>query len=113
MKEKFDKLKALGCDVDGALERFLGDEQLYLTCVEDLKTDASFDKLGEALAQRDSRGAFQSAHKLKGVYANMGMIPIYNDCVKLVEPLRSGEVTDDMSQTFERMQQFMNSLRQI
>ena len=30
MKEKFDKLKALGCDVDGALERFLGDEQLYL-----------------------------------------------------------------------------------
>ena len=41
------------------------------------------------------------------------MIPIYNDCVKLVEPLRSGEVTDDMTQTFERMQQFMNSLKQI
>jgi hypothetical protein len=43
----------------------------------------------------------------------MGMTPIYNDCVRLVEPLRSGDVTDDMTQIYERMQQFMNSIKQI
>ena len=52
--QRLDKLKALGCDVDGALERFLGDKQLYLTCFDDLLADECFDKLGAALEQRDS-----------------------------------------------------------
>ena len=29
MCEVLEKLRAWGCDLDGALERFLGDEELY------------------------------------------------------------------------------------
>lgn len=111
--QRLDKLKALGCDVDGALERFLGDKQLYLTCFDDLLADECFDKLGAALEQLDSKSAFQWAHKLKGVYANMGMTPVLNDCVKLVEPLRTGEVSPDMPPIYKSMQDFMNQIKQI
>ena len=33
MEELFDSLKNWGCDVDGALARFIGDRELYRSCV--------------------------------------------------------------------------------
>ena len=32
MEELFDSLKNWGCDVDGALARFIGDRELYRFC---------------------------------------------------------------------------------
>ena len=39
MEELFDSLKNWGCDVDGALARFIGDRELYRSC---LHTAAGF-----------------------------------------------------------------------
>lgn len=33
MEELFDSLKNWGCDVDGALARFIGDRELYRSCL--------------------------------------------------------------------------------
>ena len=50
MCEVLEKLRAWGCDLDGALERFLGDEELYKSCLPMVAEDESFDGLKEALA---------------------------------------------------------------
>ena len=42
-----DALKEWKCDVEGALERFLDDEELYLQCLNIFSTDENFAKLKE------------------------------------------------------------------
>ena len=113
MDEKIKKLKALGCDTDAALERFMGDKQLYLTCLEQMLTDESFEKLGDALSKSDVNSAFHYAHMLKGVYANMGMTPIYKECSAIVEPLRSGSFSDTLLENYRSMQQFLQAIKAI
>ena len=49
MDEKLEKLRQLGCDVDEAIGRFLGDKELYFVCFNDLLGYANFDKIGETL----------------------------------------------------------------
>ena len=34
MRTELEQLKQAGCDIDGALERFLQDEEFYLECYE-------------------------------------------------------------------------------
>ena len=73
MCEVLEKLRAWGCDLDGALERFLGDEELYKSCLPMVAEDEAFDGLKEALAEDERKKAFDCAHTLKGVFANMGI----------------------------------------
>jgi len=90
----FQELEDWGCDIDGALERFLDDEELYVTCLETVVTDHNFEKLGEALEEKAVSDAFDYAHTLKGVFANLGLTPMYMIVEKIVEPLRSGNANN-------------------
>lgn len=85
-----EELKNWGCDIDGALERFVGDEDLYRTCLYTVLSDKAFDGLGETLRAGQVKEAFDYAHTLKGVLANMGLTPMYDITVRIVEPLRAG-----------------------
>lgn len=85
-----EELKNWGCDIDGAMERFVGDEELYKTCLYTVLDDKAFTGLGEALRTNKVKEAFDYAHTLKGVLANMGLTPMYDVTVRLVEPLRAG-----------------------
>lgn len=87
-----EQLKNWGCDVDGALERFVGDEELYQACLHTVLTDPAFEGLGEALRGQRGKEAFDFAHSLKGVLGNMGLTPMYAIIVRLVEPLRAGSL---------------------
>ena len=78
MSEFLDRLKNWGCDVDGAMERMLNDEEFYMECLQQTADDAEFEKLGEVLARRDVQASFDAAHTLKGVLANMGLTPLYD-----------------------------------
>lgn len=87
-----EELRNWGCDVEGALERFVGDEDLYKMCLNTVLEDKSFAGLGEALNAEQVKEAFDCAHTLKGVLANMGLTPMFDITVQIVEPLRAGEV---------------------
>lgn len=113
MDTRLEKLRQLGCGIDEAMDRFMNDEQLYLSCFENLLVDESFEKLGSALQNGDLENAFHYAHMLKSVYANMGMDPIYKDCVVIVEAARDGNFTDDLLQSYDRMKAFMEKIKQI
>ena len=84
MNEVLEGLNAWGCDLEGALERFLGDEKLYQSCLPMVVEDESFDGLKEALAADERKKAFDCAHTLKGVFANMGITPMFETVVKIV-----------------------------
>lgn len=91
------KLKALrewGCDVDGAMHRVLDDAEFYFQCIEEFIEDANFKILENALEERNLLTAFDSAHTIKGVSGNLGLTPVFEAAVELVEPLRLREDKD-------------------
>ncbi|MDD3206502.1 MAG: hypothetical protein PHS74_12335 [Lachnospiraceae bacterium] len=49
-KEYMKRLEAYNCDVRGALERCLGDEKFYLSCIHMVLADKLFEELGESLS---------------------------------------------------------------
>lgn len=83
-----DTLEKTGADIDGIMERFLGDEALYADCFKAFMQDDNFEALGKALATRNYRQAFECAHALKGVAGNLGLLPLYRIAGDLVDALR-------------------------
>ena len=106
------KLKAWGCDVDGALDRMMGDECFYLSLLGRAVKDPAFVALGAALEQRDAKKAFEQAHLLKGVLGNMGLTPLYLITCKIVEPLRSGK-TRGLTMPYQALMAAHQQLRRM
>lgn len=105
MSKLIDELRAMGCDMDGALNRFLQDEEFYEECYAQVLQDASFEHLKEALDQGNTEEAFHCAHTLKGVIANMGLTPLLDVVVELVEPLRAGKIEGMLDKYEELMEE--------
>lgn len=85
-------LKNADCEIDAALDRTLNDEEFLLSCICQVLSDSNFEKLGEALNEKDYSSAFDYAHTLKGITANVGLSPVYNIIVDIVEPLRHNKI---------------------
>lgn len=90
MSELTDKLRAHGADMNGAMNRLVGDEELYAVCLGLFLEDPAFAALGAALNAGDDAAAFEAAHSLKGVAGNLGLTRLYQLSGELVEPLRAG-----------------------
>lgn len=91
MSELTEKLSAYGVDVPLAMERFVGDEDMYLYCLELFISDKAFPELGYAIDAMDYKTAFEKAHSLKGVSANLGLQALYDSICEIVEPLRAAD----------------------
>lgn len=95
MNDFLNSLKNYGVDVETALYRCVGDEELYAECVKLFVVDHHFAGLDAELKKRNYRAAFEHAHALKGVAANLSLIPMLNSLCSIVEPLRAeNRVTD-------------------
>jgi len=86
------ELVAWGCDVTGALGRFVGNDDLFFQLLFLIPEQEAFVGIGAALKNKDSKTAFAKSHEIKGVVANMGLTPLYRDASDLVEPLRAGKL---------------------
>lgn len=102
MEKIFQTLEEWGCDVEGALDRFLDDKELYMTCLQTVIADSAFEKLGVALKEKKVSEAFDYAHTLKGVFANLGLTPMLSIVECIVEPLRSGSA-DGLEDVYEKL----------
>lgn len=111
MKELFVKLRDAECDVEGALARFLDDEELYEQFYGELLKDEAFEKLGLALEEKRLSDAFEYAHTLKGVIGNMGLTPMFETVCDIVEPLRinTDEGVDEKYQELLRLREFFSN----
>ena len=90
MDARIQMLTDWGCDVGAGMQLALNNEAFYLECVNDTAEDESYDMLLAALKKNDAKEAFNLAHSLKGVFSNLGLTPMYEKCMELVEPLRDG-----------------------
>lgn len=103
MSALLEELRAMDCDIDGAMGRFLNNEDFYVRCLKKMLLDPSFAALGEALKKSDVENAFHQAHTLKGVVANMGITPLYELTVEIVEPLRHGDCNPGLWSVYEKL----------
>lgn len=94
MDKTIEKLKNWNCDIEGALERFLDNEEMYLEFVNISAKDNLPNELGKMVSENKIREAFEIAHNLKGVYGNLGLTPLYKTIHEIVEPLRIGKTTN-------------------
>lgn len=88
MSELTERLRSWGCDVAGALERMVDDEELYQDCMQMFVADENFAELGQAVEQDAYQNAFENAHALKGVSGNLGLLPLQEPVSELTELLR-------------------------
>jgi len=89
-----EAMRGWGADVDEALVRCLNNESFYLMLVQKAVQDPNFDRLPEAVAAGDLEKAFEAAHALKGVLANLALTPILKPVQEITELLRSRTETD-------------------
>lgn len=92
MNKLCTELKDWGCDVEGAMKRCLNDEDFYCKLVKTVMIDPSFENLGTTLEEGNVSQSFDIAHSLKGSLANVGLTPLYELIVQIVEPLRAGNI---------------------
>lgn len=96
--------EAYGADYQTTMNRFMGNETLYLKLLDMLFRDTNLQRLGTALDANDLSDAFAAAHTLKGVVGNMGLTPLYNAVCAIVEPLRKREQREDYPALYRAVQ---------
>ena len=89
-----DSLRAYGADVDDGLERCMNNEPFYLGLVGTVIKDTKIEELDAAIRSGDLDKAFELAHALKGMYANLSLTPVTEPISELTELLRSRTQTD-------------------
>lgn len=82
-------------DVDGAMQRFLNNEALYLKCLKKFLDDKNFEVLLEAKKNGNVDEAFKAAHTMKGFLSNLGINKLYIPLNPVVEKLRAGDMNID------------------
>jgi HPt (histidine-containing phosphotransfer) domain-containing protein len=89
-------------DIDGAIYRCCGSEDLYLSCLKEFLNDDTVRNLDMALAGRAWDTAFTAAHALKGLAGNMGFVPLMHAAGRLVVLIRGGR-TEEVGAAMEEV----------
>ena len=83
-----EALKQFGANTEEGIARCVNMEPLYLKLVKNASSDAGFAKLEEAINAGDLDAAFDAAHGLKGILANLALTPILDPVSEVTEHLR-------------------------
>lgn len=82
------KLEELGVERERTLNRFMGNEKLYLEFLRKFPVDKSYEGLHKNILHKNFENAFKCAHTLKGVVANLGLGHLMQPVYALTELLR-------------------------
>ena len=106
-------LEVYGADYTATMERFMGNEALYLKIFDLFFQDENLQKLSKALERADFTAAFEAAHTLKGVVGNMGLTPLYEAVCALVEPLRLKERQDEYPVLYQEIEKQYETVKKL
>ncbi|MBR3422454.1 MAG: Hpt domain-containing protein [Ruminococcus sp.] len=101
-----EKLREYGANVDDGLTRCMGKEDFYLLLVGKVLEDKRIAALEAQLADKDLDSAFETAHALKGMYANLSLDPLTKPVSEITKLLRSRTDTDYSALIEETITQF-------
>ncbi len=102
-----EKLIARGIPYEQVMERFVDDEDFYFDYLHQFTRDQYIHLLEQALEKGQPQEAFKAAHTLKGLMANLGLLPLVEEFSPLVETLRAGslEGTEALFTSFQEAYQ--------
>ncbi len=106
-----EKLESFGADVASGLSRCMGNEEFYLKMVDMMIRENSIDQLKVAIEKGNLDEAFEAAHALKGVAANLSITPISEPAVEITEFLRSRtqmDYTDLLNQILQKRDELVH-----
>jgi HPt (histidine-containing phosphotransfer) domain-containing protein len=83
-----------GIDVEGAMERFLNNEDMFRRFLRRLPEENSYREFMTALREEDVAQAFVCGHRLKGLLGNLSLVDTYNVLYDIVEVLRGGNLPE-------------------
>jgi HPt (histidine-containing phosphotransfer) domain-containing protein len=86
------KLVHIGINVEEALGRMLGREEFYIQLLKKFALDDNYEKLGQALKDRDLEAAFKAAHTLKGLSGNLSITVLFDPVTEITDALRNKDV---------------------
>ena len=89
-----DRLNEFGADTKTGIKRCAGNEALYLRLVGMVPINTSFNNLYEAIKNNNLSEAFNNAHALKGILANLSLDPLLKPVVEITEHLRNKDEID-------------------
>lgn len=101
-----DILRSWGADVEEGLARCMNMEDFYITLVGKVIEDNRLPLLEQQIAANDLDKAFETAHALKGMYANLSLTPLTKPLSEMTEFLRSRTQTDYSALLAEAKEQF-------
>lgn len=92
MMSLIDELKGLGANVDEALDRVMGDQDLYVMMLGMfLSSVAENDVKAEDFDAADLEDLTKRVHTLKGVTGNLGLTPLFDSYTETLGRLRAGD----------------------
>lgn len=108
-----EALKEYGADTASGLARCMNNEAFYLRMVSLELGDQNLDRLAAALAEGDARAAFEAAHAIKGVAANLSLTPIYTPVAELTELLRGAAAVPEVGDLPDRVAAAFAALKRL
>lgn len=112
MNDFIIRCEKYGADINTAIDRFMGDEELYETCIKIFVADSNFIGLKKSIDAQNYTEAFEHAHALKGVSANLSLTPLYDKICVVVEALRADQY-DYLDAQFCDIETSLNDLKNI
>ena len=107
-----EKLKELGCNTDEGLARCLVDESFYLGLVPGAFEKERYEKLDKLIKEGNLSDAFEEAHALKGVLANLFITPLLEIINEITDLLRT-RTERDYSSLLDRMWEIYGSFERL
>lgn len=86
------KLAQYGIDYAEAMERFGGNEALFVRLASKYANDPHFDRLETAMASGDTAAAEREAHSLKSVAGNLSFVRLYDLAARITDALRADDL---------------------
>ena len=104
-----NQLQDAGIDVDGALERFMGNESMLERFLGKFPADVNYGKLMEAIAAGAKDEALTACHTLKGVCGNLSMTALF----ELVNSQLTAMRADEWDRAFAMMDQITPAYEKV
>ena len=82
-------LAADGVDVYATVQRFGGNEALFLKYLKRFPSEPTFAALTDAVQRNDAEAVNITCHTLKGISGNLGLAPLFEACVSMMAVLRA------------------------
>ncbi len=103
--ELFEALEALDCEPRSAIGRMMDNEPFYLKYLIQMPDNENYIEYVKKLKEGDCKTAERAIHSLKGMALNLGLLPISDHAVDIINDLRSGSIENARVKTpsFEKV----------